>query len=438
MQTRLSLIAFLVFSVCCTRAEASPSLFTLHSSLSTLNAPCLACDLATGLVASVNGSSATLSWNAVNSASQYNIEVQDEQNIPSTFHVEASVNGTSYTVSGLQAGVKYKFKVRTRCGTDKSDWSDWVFFNGNAGGSGGACTVPLMLSASVNGTSAKLSWKTVVGAVKYDVEVEDEQNTPPSNFHVEASVQDSFYTITGLQAGVMYKFKVRANCGNGQSDWSDWLFFNGKSSSGGNSGNGSCAKPTGLLSNNVTAHSALLSWNAVPGVTAYTVEIERNQSSQSPWQITQVVATNSFLITGLNASASYKFKVRSNCSGGGHSDWAKWRKFSTLSSFTAPAEDRSSEPDHSVQTISALQLSAWPNPAQTDARIHLQGLNGESATLSLFDLTGRIVKEWNIQPPTGTWDETVSVANLHKGLYLLQIRDGQEVRTLKWVIDSQL
>jgi hypothetical protein len=294
--------------------------------------------------------------------------------------------------------------------------------------------VPVVVSASVSGTSATLLWKTVSGATQYYVEVEDEQNAPPSNFHVEVTVQDSFYTVTGLKAGVLYKFKVRTHCGNGQSDWSDWVFFNGNSGNG-SSGGGGCTKPSGAAVTDITATSALLSWTAVPGIASYTIEIERNQSGSTAWKITQVVTTSSFLLTGLTPNVKYKFKVRSNCPGGGHSDWAKWRLFKTLQNVAAPTENRSSESTVSTAPAAVAQLHAWPNPAQTEANIRLKNLASESAALRLFDLTGRMVQEQQVQLQSGAWEGVLPVSDLHPGVYLLQVRAGQHLQTLKLVVN---
>jgi Fibronectin type III domain len=88
--------------------------------------------------------------------------------------------------------------------------------------------------------------------------------------------------------------------------------------------------------------SALLIWNAVPGASSYTLEIERTQGN-TPWKITQVVQTNSFLVTGLNPNTRYKFKVRTNCAGSNHSDWTQWCKFKTILNVTGGSDDSSSK-----------------------------------------------------------------------------------------------
>ncbi len=412
---------------------------------SSLATTCLACNIPDGLLVSdLNGASATLSWNAVTGATGYTVEVEDEQNNPSTFHIEANVSNASYQVTGLQAGVLYKFNVRSRCGGDKSDWSNWLFFTvGNGGGGSADCGVPTGLSVSIAGGVANLGWAVVPGAIKYTIEVEDEQNSP-STFHLEDSSFTNSYTLAGLQPGVWYKFKVRAHCIAGQSDWSAWVFFNGSGGNGSGGGigggSGNCDRPTGPQATNITANAALLSWNAVPGAASYFLEIEREQAGASQWQITQMVTNNSFLLTGLTADTRYKFKVRTNCTGGGHSNWTKWRKFKTAPSFTDPTGENNlsvvvgNRESQQLEFEEAIEVSVWPNPAQFSTTVHLRHLNLEPTTLRMFDLSGRLIQEQLVQQDGGSSEIVLHTSGYSNGIYLLQIQSGTQTRTSKLVI----
>jgi len=281
------------------------------------------CQAPGDLFAVVSGTSADLSWGAVTGSSGYTVEVESEGATP-FFQIEVSAASNSYTVTGLVANGSYKFKVRTKCGSDKSDWSEWYNFStgsggGGSGGGGGSCAVPAGLTVSNNaGGSATLSWDVVSGATSYWVEVESENFTPV--FNIEVPVATNSYVVTGLTANVTYKFKVRSVCGGGQSDWSGWVFFVSGGSNGG--GSGSCAVPTGLTVSNNAGGSATLSWGAVSGATGYWVEVE-SENFTPVFNIEVPVATNSYTVTGLTANVTYKFKVRSVC-GGGQSDWSGW------------------------------------------------------------------------------------------------------------------
>ena len=304
-----------------------------------------------------------------------------------------------------------------------------------------ACDVPNGLQVvSVSGDSATLSWSPVPGATQYFIEVEDEQNQP-STFYLEVPVQDTFYVLNNIQSGVLYKFKVRTHCVSNQSDWSNWLFFNGTGSGGPSGGSsGSCSRPTFQQVTNLTMNSALLTWNPAPGVNAYTLEIEK-ESPGAPWQTTIVVQTNSFMVTGLDQNTRYKFKVRSNCPGGGHSSWTKWRKFKTPNSFTGTAGgagltgSKSVIEDRSVVEMEEFAVEIMPNPATTEVLVRMQTLIDGSYTLLVFDLSGRPVLQRTGESVAGNMvDLLLPVEQLNNGCYLLQLNTGAQTRLQKLVV----
>lgn len=297
------------------------------------------CPVPGGLaLSSASGSSADLSWSAVEGVSQYEVNVEDANNNPIPFEVETIVNGTTFTVGGLQSGSDYKFKVRSICGGDHSDWSDRFFFSSAGAGAGGGSgnggdnctTVPGGLAVSGLGSnSATLSWNTVQGATGYEVEIEDGDNTPPFELNIKTS--NTSINVSGLSAGGEYKFKVKAICSSGSSDHSPWFFFNADGAGGndGNNGGGdNCTTiPSGLAVANTTGNTANLSWTAVSGAVSYEVEVEDDENT--PPFMVNINTTNTMItVEGLSVGGNYKFKVKAVCVSGS-SDHSPWFFFST-------------------------------------------------------------------------------------------------------------
>ena len=121
--------------------------------------------------------------------------------------------------------------MRAVCTGGHSNWTDWKTFNSATGtGSGtggntpnGSCALPAGLEATPSVGGATLRWAAVTGAVAYQVEVEQTNNSP--FFFFSATVTAPTLNVTGLLTGKSYKFKVRAICANGKSDWSGWFTF---------------------------------------------------------------------------------------------------------------------------------------------------------------------------------------------------------------------
>jgi hypothetical protein len=311
-------------------------IFCLFTLLATVGTPfsVIACDIPSGLKAAPVGSSATLSWNAVAGAGSYRLEIENASDNSVFFKAEASASGTTYTVTGLTAGKNYKFKVRSVCSGDKGKWSEWTFFNASGttttGGGGtvtnGSCGVPVQLNAPVIAGKAQLSWGAVSGAVSYSIEIENASgSTAPFSF--TTTVATNSCSPTQLASTGVYKYKVRANCANGKSDWSAWLVFHASTGATGSSTGGACSIPTGLNTTNTTiAGTALLHWNAVPGALSYRIEAEDASGNNVPWKATAAASTSPYTLTGLTAGRNYKFKVRAVC-GSQQSDWADWAFF---------------------------------------------------------------------------------------------------------------
>ncbi|MBL7793620.1 MAG: fibronectin type III domain-containing protein [Saprospiraceae bacterium] len=307
------------------------------------------CDAPTGLQAQHTNDGVLLSWNTANNALSYWLKVENANNNPQLFEIEIPVNATSHLVTGLNANASYKFKVRTVCSGDKSDWTAYVPFQtaiagggggtgggGNTGGGGtGVCAIPEGLVVSnITGTEATLTWNAVAGAQQYEVEVEDNENTPLFAFNTLTS--ETTVTVTGLSPNGQYQFKVKSKCGGGlSSDYSAWVFFNTGTGTGGNTGGntgggntgggtgGACGIPAGLSVSDLTGTSAVLSWSPVAGALKYEVEVEDDENTPL-FAFNAITSDTTIAVIGLAPGGSYQFKVKSKCDGGLSSDYSGW------------------------------------------------------------------------------------------------------------------
>lgn len=74
-----------------------------------------------------------------------------------------------------------------------------------------------------------------------------------------------------------------------------------------------CSAPTGLTNSTVGTTTATVSWAAVSGASNYTVQYK--QSTSTTWTSVSTAST-SYNFTGLTASLTYNWQVRTNCSSG--------------------------------------------------------------------------------------------------------------------------
>ncbi len=88
-----------------------------------------------------------------------------------------------------------------------------------------------------------------------------------------------------------------------------------------------CSAPSGLSNSNIGTTTATVSWAAVSGASNYTVQYKK--STATSWTSVSTAST-SISLTGLTASTTYNWQVRTNCTSGSSA-------FTTGTNFTTQA-----------------------------------------------------------------------------------------------------
>ncbi|MBP6811284.1 MAG: fibronectin type III domain-containing protein, partial [Saprospiraceae bacterium] len=254
----------------------------------------------TGLASSnITGTSATLSWVPVAGATSYT--VQYKLSTSSSWTTAGTQSTTSYNLSGLTPDKTYNWQVKTDC----SNYSAIANFStgSGGGGGGGACNAPAGLSAvSITSTSATLIWNAVASASSYTVQY---KTSSSSNWITAGTSPSNTYNLSNLAPSTNYNWQVKANC----SVYSSISSFSTSNSGG---GGGSCEPPATLNNNSIGSTYASISWSAVAGATNYTMQIKL--ASGSNWFTLGTVNVTSVVISGLQPSTSYHWRVKASCS----------------------------------------------------------------------------------------------------------------------------
>jgi hypothetical protein len=169
-----------------------------------------------------------------------------------------------------------------------------------------ACADPTGLaSSSVTTSSATVGWAAVSGANNYDVDYKLSTATTWTN--AATATTSTSVNISGLAAGTLYDWRVRANCTAGSSNYVQAQFTTQSVAT--------CNTPTGLSSSSITTSGATVNWTAVSGANNYTVEYKT--TAATTWTTAASAATTTSVnITGLAASTTYDWRVRANCTSG--------------------------------------------------------------------------------------------------------------------------
>ena len=287
-------------------------------------------DPPTILSTSSTSTTITLSWDAVDGATGYDVRED-------TSDTETAVpSGTSYTFTDLTPNTPYTLYVRSKKGSAlPSAWTPRTVATApDAPGIYG-----LYLPGS-DRTSLGLNWSTVAGATDYQVKIGPDGAPAPAT-------ADSWHIFDHLTLGVEYTFYVRAVNSWGPSDWSKSPTTQGTVPPAAPAGPSAAADGADLK----------LSWTAarLSDTTIYQVKLNDGAPTAAD-------SINGHTFSGLAPSSEHTLYVRAS-NGGGSSPW------SSDTATTVPAAPRRISVTKSVDycgKIAALDLS-WDSVAGATA-----------------------------------------------------------------------
>ena len=256
------------------------------------------------------GSSATVTWNvngtnagSVNCAS-VNILLSTDggQTFPTVLAAGTANDGSQVITVPSSPATTCRVKVEA-VGNIFFDISNTNFTIGGAP----ACGTPTGLSNTTpTETSTTVSWNAVGGANNYDVDYKT--NAASTWINAATATTSTSVDLSGLAAGTLYNWRVRANCSGGASNYVQANFTTATPPP-------ACGDPTGLSNTAPTQTSTTVSWNAVGGANNYDVDYKTNAAST--W-INAATATTALSVdlSGLTAGTLYNWRVKANCSAG--------------------------------------------------------------------------------------------------------------------------
>ncbi|MCR3760143.1 hypothetical protein KYB31_14285 [Clostridium felsineum] len=315
------------------------------------------------ITATVDSTSITVNWTAVDGATGYDIEVDGK--------VITGIASTSYEITGLTPGTTHAYRIRAISTAGAGEWSEVE--------SKTTLSVVSNVTSIATSTSITVNWDKVAGAVSYDVEVDGK---------VITGITGTSYEITGLTAGTDHTYRVRVITTAGVGVWTD---LTTKST---------LSIVTGVTSV-VGSTTITVNWTAVTGATGYDIEVDGKV-------ITGITGT-SYEITGLTAGTSYNYRVRAIFSEG-TSDWNELITKSTLSVVTNVTAVASST---SITTSWAAVAGAISYDIEVDGKV-ITGITSTSYVIS--DLTVGTNHTYRVRvitaAGTGDWTDVYSKVTL--------------------------
>lgn len=193
-------------------------------------------------------------------------------------------------------------------------------------------------------------------------------------------------------------------------------------------GGSTCNAPTGLSNSSVTSSGATVSWAAVSGADNYTVDYKTTAASTWTTAVSATTSTSQ-AITGLTASTTYDWRVRSNCSSGSSAYSSAQFTTQAVSGGCTTAN----EPNESLAAAATVATNTNISGAINSTsdkdwyKFTLSATSNLNITLSalpadydiiLYNSSGTEIKRSELG---GTSSETITNNNTAAGTYYIQV-----------------
>ncbi len=340
------------------------------------------CPVPSGLTSSqITNTSVQLSW-ASTPADSFLLRYYDNSDSIYLFQTISNGSATSITVSGLTPNTTYSWLIRTWClgGTSGSYQSTpSVFITDSQPVS---CVTPNnTVHSNLTTNSADLSWNSFVYADSFMVRYA-EYNTSNYTWVVVPGSQHSM-TIYGLQPNVQYEWVVRCICaGNPNQAYSRTKVFTTPGVAC------DAADVAWFTSNDVTANSATVGWNAVTNAVSYNIRYAVRFSGV--WLST--TSTNlTAALSALQPSTWYEFQIQTVCANGS-SVWSPSGIFETFSNIVyltrGPYLQLSTQTSIYIRWRTDVPCDSKINFGTNPANLNLSTTNTSPTTEHVVNITG--------------------------------------------------
>jgi len=429
-------------SSCRVKVEAVGNIFfDISNTNFTIGGTPPACGDATGLTNTTpTETSTTVSWNAVSGANNYDVEYK--KNTESTWTVAAtSTTTTSVDLSSLTAGTLYNWHVKANCSGGSGNY---VQANFTTATPPPPCGDPTgLLNTTPTQTSTTVSWNTVSGANNYDVEYKKSTESIWTTGATATTVTS--VNLSGLTAGTLYNWHVRANCSGGAGNYVQANFTTAAPPTP------ACPGAYDVSTNGNQAGAALIQLNTdvyglinVRGDNDYykfsitnagTITISLT-TLPADFQLALLNSGGTTLFSSINngtasetinatvASGDYYVRVYPKSNGA----------FNANNCYTLKVQTGTASRNPELVQLSGNKFSVFPNPAGLETNLAFNSKMKGNYLVTVINQLGSVVLRKSMAVNEGDNFRKLDVSSLSRGMYYIKIQNGSEIQTAKIII----
>jgi hypothetical protein len=357
-------------------------------------------NFATGLPVSM-----PLSWNAVTSATYYNLQVSTDSTFASSIiYNQNNLTGTSQNVGGLANNTVYYWRVNAANVTSTGPWSYVNRFTTVVG----TPTLAAPATGSINEpVTLALSWNPVASATSYSLQVSSDSTFTGPLFYSQSGLPSTSQTVSAMANNTTYYWRVNAMNAGGTSAWSTKNTFSTIIAIP--------LTPTLVAPINTAANQPVtlsLSWNAVAAATSYALQVSTDPTFATSIIYSQTgIAATMLSVSGLANNTSYYWHVKAT-NLAGSSGWSPSNAFTTIlttPTLEAPLNTATGQPlTMTVRWDPVASASTYSLQVSTDSTFSATSFYNQngltSITQTISNLANNTVYYWrvNASNPNGT------------------------------------
>jgi len=375
-------------------------------------------------------------------------------------------NVEKITIDSPVAGATYTITVSHKGALASAQAYSLIATGVGSGTPPPVCSIPSSLTTSaISTTGATLNWGAVSGAVTYDVRLRTVGSATWTDFLGRTGTSVG---ITGLVAGTNYEWQIRTNCSssttaysasstfstssvlnwcasrgtNNTYEWIDLVQLGSINRSSGKETNGYLN--TGLSTNLARGSSQTISYSAAFSSTAYTeywkVYIDWNQDGDFVDSGELVASRSSNLSTTLTSTFTVpttatlgQTRMRISMSDANQSSCTTFT-YGEVEDYTINVTSSGARvvaTDGNSLAGEELDVTIFPNPSTSGAKISLQFSLETEANIQILDMSGKVVRKETIKGANAE----ISTEGFSRGMYILQVESGSNKITKKLIVN---
>lgn len=330
-----------------------------------------------------------IEWNSVENAESYRIQVSTKDDFSNLILDDDDLADTRFDLTDLDFATTYYWRVKASNAGGTSEWSDtWYFTTENDPTA--VPRAPVLESpeddAEDVSTSPTLRWKEVSGANSFKIQVASDEGF--SNILLEVdSLSDPEHDLADLAYTTAYFWRVQANNGNGDSEWSAiWRFTT--QSPGGSVPERPSTDHHSDGETNVSV-APTLTWNAVSGADIYHLQLAVDPIFAEIVVNVEDLSQTHFDLSGLDYATSYFWRVRAS-NATGISSWSDVLRFTTeTQTSTQLTTPILASPRDGAENVTVPVMLVWEVvPQAAYYQIQVSKETGDGSSVVVFDSLG--------------------------------------------------